>query len=50
MPCMCGATDCPQCGPDQGYTVARVYNYQTREWEYVNPEDEDCDEEPAEQE
>ena len=20
-PCMCGATDCPSCGPAQGYTI-----------------------------
>lgn len=22
-PCMCGATDCPSCGPAQGYDVRR---------------------------
>lgn len=22
-PCMCGATDCPSCGPAQGYRVER---------------------------
>lgn len=22
MSCMCGATDCPSCGRDQGYVVA----------------------------
>ena len=49
MPCMCGATDCPSCGPAQGYRVVRVYNYKTREWEHVNSEEEDCDEEPADQ-
>lgn len=37
--CMCGATDCPSCGPAQGYTVVR-------RWErgglvYVNPEEDD---------
>ena len=41
MTCMCGATDCPSCGPDQGYNVVRVYNYKTRDWEYVNPEDDE---------
>lgn len=24
MACMCGATDCPSCGPAQGYYVVRV--------------------------
>jgi len=34
-PCMCGATDCPSCGPAQGYTVVR------RGGRWVNPEDDD---------
>ena len=33
MPCMCGATDCPSCGPAQGYEVVRVNG------RWVNPED-----------
>ena len=44
-PCMCGATDCPSCGPAQGYTVRKV-----RKWDgyrfvttFVNPEDEEAD-------
>jgi hypothetical protein len=45
MACMCGATDCPSCGPDQGYLVA--YS-PTRG--YYNPEPEDDDEEIAEPE
>lgn len=24
-PCLCGATDCPSCGPMQGYRVPRRY-------------------------
>lgn len=39
-PCMCGATDCPSCGPAQGYEVARVYNWRTRQYDWVNPEEE----------
>ena len=38
-PCMCGATDCPRCGPAQGYEVRRVYiNGRVR---FVNPEDDE---------
>ena len=29
-PCMCGATDCPSCGPAQGYTLVRRYDPRTR--------------------
>lgn len=36
-PCMCGATDCPSCGPAQGYTVIRKYVRGRLTW--VNPED-----------
>ena len=36
-PCMCGATDCPSCGPAQGYEVVK-YWYKGR-WRYCNPED-----------
>jgi hypothetical protein len=37
-PCLCGATDCPSCGPAQGYEVVR------RNGRWVNPEP--GDEEP----
>jgi hypothetical protein len=41
---MCGATDCPSCGPAQGYNVERRWvNGQTR---WVNPEDYDTEEIP----
>ena len=40
-PCLCGATDCPSCGPAQGYAVVRHYNAKRRCWEYVNPKDDD---------
>ena len=36
-PCMCGATDCPSCGPAQGYEVRRIWR--KGRWQYVNPED-----------
>jgi ssDNA-binding Zn-finger/Zn-ribbon topoisomerase 1 len=26
-PCLCGAIDCPSCGPMQGYRVPRRYPY-----------------------
>jgi hypothetical protein len=47
---MCGATDCPSCGPAQGYEVVRVWA--NGRWKWVNPEededelasDEDADE------
>ena len=44
-PCMCGATDCPSCGPAQGYEVVHVYNRRTGQYDWVNPEE--CDEEAA---
>lgn len=44
MSCMCGATDCPSCGPAQGYTVTRVWR--GGRWRHVNPED---GEEPEEE-
>lgn len=40
-PCMCGATDCPSCGPAQGYEVRRVWR--NGRFRYVNPEDDDGD-------
>ena len=39
-PCMCGATDCPSCGPAQGYAVVRRWDRLRRRFVYVNPEDE----------
>lgn len=39
MPCMCGATDCPRCGPDQGYRVEFMPGRG-----YYNPEPDDEDE------
>lgn len=38
-PCMCGATDCPSCGPAQGYRVEFLPGRG-----YYNPEPEDDDE------
>lgn len=38
--CDCGATDCPSCGPAQGYEVRRVWSARWNRWVYVNPEDE----------
>lgn len=38
-PCMCGATDCPSCGPAQGYTVVKVWR--NGRYTYINPEDDD---------
>lgn len=38
-PCMCGATDCPSCGPAQGYEVVRVWDYRRQRWVYKNTED-----------
>lgn len=45
MACMCGATDCPSCGPAQGYEVVRVRTLGGG-WSYVNPEDLEESEEP----
>jgi hypothetical protein len=42
-PCMCGATDCPSCGPAQGYTVVR--RWICGRWHYVNPDDGEEEEE-----
>lgn len=39
MPCMCGAIDCPSCGPAQGYEVRRVWR--GGRYVFVNPEDDD---------
>lgn len=46
MTCMCGATDCPSCGPAQGYDVVRVWRNGRYQW--VNPEDLDDDATPDE--
>jgi len=43
MRCLCGATDCPSCGPAQGYEVIRARN-KRGDYIYVNPKDEDEDE------
>lgn len=42
MPCMCGALDCPSCGPAQGYAVVRRWD--GRRYRHVNPEDDEEDE------
>jgi hypothetical protein len=40
---MCGAIDCPSCGPAQGYLVVKRWN--GRRYEFVNPdEDEEIEE------
>ena len=36
-PCMCGAIDCPSCGPAQGYEVVRVWRDGRYTW--INPEE-----------
>ena len=41
MSCCCGATDCPKCGPAQGYIVTRIYDPVSRGYVWVNPEDEE---------
>lgn len=49
-PCMCGACDCPSCGPAQGYTVVRAWDYKRGRYVHRNPEDDDDDDrefEPA---
>lgn len=48
MPCMCGALDCPSCGPAQGYRV--VKRWVNGWYRYVNPEEgeEDDDYDPYE--
>lgn len=39
MPCMCGATDCPSCGPAQGYAVIKVRR--NGRWVWENPEEDE---------
>lgn len=46
-PCMCGATDCPSCGPAQGYSVIRRRT-SGGGWQWVNPEDGEEEEEEDE--
>lgn len=41
-PCLCAATDCPSCGPAQGYTV--VKRWVRGRWRHVNPEDDEEEE------
>jgi hypothetical protein len=36
---MCGATDCPSCGPAQGYEVVRIWSARQRQWIWVSQED-----------
>ena len=36
---MCGATDCPSCGPAQGYEVVQVYDPKRRHMVTMNVED-----------
>lgn len=46
--CMCGALDCPDCGPAQGYEVIRVRK-PGGGWRYINPDHDeraDYDDEP----
>ena len=44
MPCMCGATDCPSCGPAQDYPLIRVYDHDIGGYIWINPEEKECDE------
>lgn len=39
MPCMCGATDCPSCGPAQGYDVVRRWDPRLGRMVWRNPEE-----------
>lgn len=47
-PCMCGALDCPSCGPAQGVQLVRVWDPHSRRYRWVPAEDlpEDFDDEP----
>ena len=54
-PCMCGATDCPACGPAQGYEVVRTWTPGAElayawinVWPSESGEKEDDDEEASE--
>ena len=39
MPCMCGETDCPSCGPAQGYDVVRRWDPRLGRMVWRNPEE-----------
>lgn len=41
--CDCGATDCPDCGPAQGYEVVKRWSPR-RGWHWVNPDEDEDDE------
>jgi hypothetical protein len=45
---MCGALDCPSCGPAQGVQLVRVWDPHSRRYRWVPAEDlpEDFDDEP----
>ncbi len=36
-PCLCGACDCPSCGPAQGYTLHRIWK--NGRYRFVTEED-----------
>jgi hypothetical protein len=38
---MCGACDCPSCGPAQGYRVVRVWDHKSGRFVHRNPDDDD---------
>jgi hypothetical protein len=40
---MCGACDCPSCGPAQGYEVVRVWDSRLGRYVHRNPDGEDDD-------
>lgn len=44
MSCMCGALDCPSCGPAQGHEVVRVWDHSRKRYVWRNPEDDENDE------
>ena len=48
-PCMCGATDCPSCGPAQGYTVIKRWDGRKGRYVWVNPEDDEEAEAPEDE-
>ena len=47
-PCMCGATDCPSCGPAQGYAVVKIWDQKQGRWVWVNPDEDEDDDPPLE--
>lgn len=42
-PCMCGAPDCPSCGPAQGYRVVKIWDQKAGWFRYINPDEDDID-------